>query len=191
MSSVRRRLSALLVLVAGLVPGAGLALSAGLLGGCGYQTGLSPTMPDGRTAESIGIEIFGNESLLPNLEQPLHAATTKSARRFLDLELRSPGRSDLVLRGSIKDFQRLPGARTPDNLFVETRDVIVIEATLVDRARGVELGTTVVETVVGSAIDIPGREPVQRERALKVAADQIVLSLVTELQYRDTPPPLD
>ena len=69
--------------------------------------------------------------------------------------------------------------------------MILIEAALVDRARGVELGTTTVETIVGSAIDVPGRENVQRERALKVAADQIVLSLVAELQYRDTPPPLD
>ncbi len=168
-----------------------VVLGAGLFGACGYRTGLSPAMPDGRPAESIGIEIFGNETLLPNLEQPLHAATTKSARRFLDLELRSPGRSDLVLQGSIKAFRRGDGARTPDNLFVETRDVILIEATLVDRARGIELGTTTVETIVGSAIDVPGRENVQRERGLKVAADQIVLSLVAELQYRDTPPPLD
>lgn len=168
-----------------LVLGAALALA------CGYHTGLSPEMPDGRPAQSIGIEIFDNETLLPNIERPLHEAASESARRFLNLELMSPGRADLVLRGSIKDFQRLEGARTPNNLFVETRDVLLIEATLVDRARGVELGTTSVETVVGSAIDVPGREPVQRERALKVAADQIVLSLIADLQYRDSAPPLD
>ena len=168
-----------------------LLLSLVMAAACGYRAGLSPALPDGRTAESIGIEIFGNESLLPNIERPLHQATSESARRFLDLELRSPGRADLVLRGSIKDFQRREGARTPDNLFVETRDVLLIQATLVDRARGVELGTTTVETIVGSAIDVPGREPAQRERALKVAADQIVLALIADLQYRDSAPPQD
>lgn len=168
-----------------------LLLGAAVAAACGYRTGLSPALPDGRTAESIGVEIFGNETLLPNIEQPLHAATSDSARRFLDLELRSPRRADLVLRGSIKDFQRREGARTPDNLFVETRDVLLIEASLVDRARGVTLGSTTVETVVGSAIDVPGREPVQRERGLKVAADQIVLSLLADLEYRDSAPPLD
>lgn len=168
-----------------------LCLAAAWTAACGYQTGLSPALPDGQAAESIGIEIFGNETLLPNIEQPLHAATSDSARRFLDLELLSPRRADLVLRGSIKDFQRREGARTPDNLFVETRDVLLIEATLVDRARGVTLGSTTVETVVGSAIDVPGREPIQRERGLKVAADQIVLSLLADLEYRDSAPPLD
>ena len=74
---------------------------------------------------------------------------------------------------------------------METRDVLLIEATLVDRARGLTLGSTTVETVVGSAIDVPGREPAQRERGLKVAADQIVLSLLADLEYRDSAPPLD
>jgi len=166
-------------------------LAAALTAACGYRTGLSPALPDGRTAASIGVEIFGNETLLPNIEQPLHAATSESARRFLDLELLSPRRADLVLTGSIKDFQRREGARTPDNLFVETRDVLLIEATLVDRARGVTLGSTRVETVVGSAIDVPGREPVQRERGLKVAADQIVLSLLADLEYRASAAPQD
>ena len=161
-----------------------LILAAVAASGCGYRAGLAPSLPDGREAASIGIEVFGNETLLPNLEQPLHQAASDSARRYLDLELGSPRSADLVVRGTIRDFQRRDGARTTNNLFVETREVVLIEAALIDRARGVELGRTKVETVVGSAIDVPGRAPAQRERALKVAADRIVLELVADLEYR-------
>ena len=174
-----------------LLPLAAALLAALTAVGCGYRAGLSPQLPDGREARTLGIEIFGNETLLPNLEQPLHRATSDSARRFLDLELSSPRRADLVLRGSIKDFQRRDGARTPDNLFVETREVVLIEAALIDRARGVEVARTQVETVVGTAIDVPGREPEQRERALRIAAERIVLELVADLEHRGAEPAWD
>ena len=60
-----------------------LCLAAALTAACGYRTGLSPALPDGRTAASIGVEIFGNETLLPNIEQPLHAATSESILKIL------------------------------------------------------------------------------------------------------------
>jgi len=159
-----------------------------LLGSCGYRVGLSPALEGGERAETIGIEIFGNESQLPNLERELHAATTDSARRFLDLDLAAPAHADLVLRGSIKQFRRQAGARTVDNQTVETREVVTVQAFLVDRARGTVIGQTTITTVVGTPIDVPGLEPEARERALAVAADRIVLELLAGLEYGVTRP---
>ena len=70
--------------------------------GCGYSAGLAPTLPDGRKSVSIGVEIFGNESQVPNLERRLHQALSDAARRHTSLELVSPERADLVVRGAIE-----------------------------------------------------------------------------------------
>ncbi len=167
-----------------LVHAAGAVLLLGLAS-CGYRLGLAPSLEGGRKAETIGIEIFGNESQLPNLERRLHAATTDSARRFLDLDLTSPEHADLVLRGSIKQFRRAIGSRTAENQTVETREVVTVQAFLVDRARGTVLGQTTISTIVGTAIDVPGLEPEARERALAIAADRLVIELHEPIERFD------
>ena len=65
---------------------------------------------------------------------------------------------------------------------------MIVQAFLVDRARGTILGQTTVSTVVGTAIDVPGLEPEARERALAVVADRLVLELVAGLEYGVTRP---
>ncbi|MEM1447964.1 MAG: hypothetical protein AAF957_00075 [Planctomycetota bacterium] len=166
-----------------------LALMIALVpAGCGYRAGLGARLDDGSLADTIGIEIFGNESQLPNLERDLHEATSLSARRYLDLVLASPEHADLVLRGSIKQFRRAEGARTADNRTVETSNIVTVQASLIDRSTGAVVGTTSVTTVVGTPIDVPGREPETRERAIAIAADRLVLELVAGLEYGVTRP---
>ncbi len=181
--------------------------------GCGYRTGLAPAQPaaalpedalsssqrlaveglgtavrEASATETIGIKIFGNESMLPNLERSLHSAFTDAARRHASLRLVSPTRADLFIRGRIADFHRGRGARTTENQAVETLEILVIEAELVDGTTGAVLGRERVQPVVGSAIDVPGREIQARERALRNAADRLLLVLLAGLEYGVTRP---
>ncbi len=179
-----------------------------LLAGCGYHAGLAPALPpraipeealesgarmelegaaamarEASVSQSIGIQIFGNESLLPNLERDLHAAFTQSARRHAALRLVSPRSADLFIRGRIANFRRGGGARTSNNRAVETLEIITIEAELIDGTTGKVLGRAQAQPVVGSAIDVPGREVDSRERALANAADRLLLLLLAGLEY--------
>lgn len=151
--------------------------------GCGYRAGLAPDLAPGRPTETIGIEIFGNESLVPNLERSLHARLSDAARRHTSLELVAPRAADLVVRGEILGFRRDPGSRTVDNRVVETRDIVTVEASLVDRARGNVVGRTRTRIGYGSAIDVPGREPAAVDNALRNSADRILLTLLAGLKH--------
>lgn len=164
------------------------ALLAALVPACGYRAGLAPSIDGVSRADTIGVAMFGNESLLPNLERELHQFASDSARRYLDMDLVSPDRADLVLRGSIQGFGRQEGARSGDNLTLETRNTITVEGELVDRRSGEVVGRTSFDTSVGVVIDVPGREPEQRSRALAIAADRLVLELVAGVEYGVTRP---
>ncbi len=191
---------------------------AASLAGCGYSTGLAPAVPrepipegalgdgqrlalEGLSAEareaatkaslgsrSLGIQIFGNESLLPNLERDLHGAFTSAARRHVAMRLVNPSRADLFIRGRIANFQRGIGARTTNNRAVETIEILTIEAELIDGATGRVLGRAQAQPAVGTAIDVPGREVAVRERALSNAADRLLLLLLAGLEYGVTRP---
>ncbi|QDV06302.1 hypothetical protein Poly30_18110 [Planctomycetes bacterium Poly30] len=180
---------------------------------CGYRTGLAPRVPRAALPEdalddparlglegtamdanatsvtrTIGIQIFGNESLLPNLERDLHSAFSDAARRHVALRLVSPSRADLFIRGRIANFRRGAGARLADNQVVETLEILTIEAELIDGETGAVLGRAQAQPTVGAAIDVPGREVEQRERALSNAADRLLLLLLAGLEYGVTRP---
>lgn len=188
-------------------------LCASTLVGCGYRTGLAPAAPrealpvdaldspqrlalEGMETEAreaagsrtLGVQIFGNESLLPNLERDLHAAFTNAARRHAAMRLVNPKRADLFIRGRIANFRRGVGARTTNNRAVETIEVLTIEAELIDGATGSVLGRAQAQPSVGTAIDVPGREVEVRERALSNAADRLLLLLLAGLEYGVTRP---
>jgi hypothetical protein len=183
------------------------------LAGCGYRTGLAPVAPgealpedamgsaqrlalEGLSAEAreasssrtLGIQVFGNESLLPNLERNLHGAFTSAARRHVAMRLVNPKRADLFIRGRIANFRRGIGARTTNNRAVETLEILTIEAELIDGATGRVLGRAQAQPTVGTAIDVPGREVAVRERALSNAADRLLLLLLAGLEYGVTRP---
>lgn len=150
---------------------------------CGYRTGLAPSLDGARVTRTIGIEIFGNESQVPNLERQLHAALSDAARRHTSLVLVSPARADLVIRGAIEGFRRAEGARTGQNRLVETQENVTVAAEIVDGAQGVTVGRTSTNVGFGTAIDVPGREPASRDNALRNSADRILLTLLAGLEY--------
>ena len=165
-------------------------LAALAAAGCGYTPGLAPARPDGRPSRTIGISMFGNESLLPNLEWQLHQALSDAARRHTSLELVAPEVADIVIAGRVKAFRRQAGARTTGNRFVETREILTVEAFALDGDGGPRIARTDFEVGFGTAIDVPGREPAARANALRNSADRILLTLLAEVQYGIVRPPL-
>lgn len=157
---------------------------------CGYSAGLAPERASGAETRTIGVEIFGNQTLLPNLERGLHEALSTAARRHANLTLVSPERADVVIRGNVVDFRRQQGARTTGNRFVEARDVITVDATLLDGPSGEVVARTRTEVGFGTAIDVAGREPAARDNVLRNSADRILLTLLAELEYGRTRAPL-
>ena len=146
--------------------------------------------PGGAATRTIGIEIFGNESMLPNLELGLHAALSEAARRHTTLTLVSPERADIVIRGEVSGFERRPGARTAENRFVETRNVVSVNAVALDGTSFATIARTSTEIGFGTAIDVPGRELEVRDNALRNTADRILLTLLAEVEYGIARPPL-
>lgn len=190
-----------------------LFMGAAALAGCGFRAGLAPAAPveplpadalgspqrlalegleakarQGVNSRTIGVKIFGNESLLPNLERDLHEAFTNAARRHAALRLVSPERADLFIRGRIANFRRGAGVRTRSNRAIETIEIVTIEAELIDGATGRVLDRAQAQPSVGTAIDVPGREFEVRQRALDNAADGLLLLLLAGLEYGVTRP---
>jgi len=107
-------------------------LAAGLCAlaaACGYSTGIR--MPDG--IESVGVEVFGNDSKLRDLEVELQSALVDAMERLVHAPLVDPGRADLVLRGRVVDYARRGGIRSAQNVRLETGVRIAVEAQLVRR----------------------------------------------------------
>jgi hypothetical protein len=106
------------------------ALALGLVAGaCGYSTGFRP--PEG--VETVGVEIFGNDSKLPDLELEMHEALVQSTSRLVHAPIVEPGKADLVLRGRIVEYRRRGGIRSSDNELLETGVRIVVDVQLVRR----------------------------------------------------------
>jgi len=148
-----------------------------VLGSCGYDTGLSL----GEGHQSIGIEVFGNEGPLPNLERDLHVELSRSARNLLTGELVSPALADVVLKGEISAYGRRGGILRSGNLLEESGLRLYANATLVDPRTGDTLRGPVRASVqVGYLLNAdPAAEDVARQRAVKNVADELLLLLFT------------
>lgn len=141
---------------------------------CGYNAGLRVR----EKHESVGLEIFGNDSYERDLERPLHEQMSRAIRDFTDVAIDSPSRAEIVIRGTVRIFQRRSGVRNPDNQLLETGVYIKAEATLYDRASGRALGAPAsAGTWVGYVLDEPDNEGEARDRVLRHIADQLVLDL--------------
>jgi hypothetical protein len=149
-------------------------LAALVAGSCGYDTGL-------RVAErhqSIGVEVFGNDSLERDLERPLHDQITRAIRDLTDARLESPSRAEVVVRGTVKTFQRRGGVRSENNVLLETGIYIDVEAGLYDRRTGRALGAPKrAGPAIGFVLDDPDNEARAKERLFRLIADQLVLDL--------------
>lgn len=142
--------------------------------GCGYSSRLAlPTR-----SETVGIEIFGNDTPRPELERDLHLELVRSGRNLIGVPIVAPATADLVVRGTITTYERRMGVRTGDNVLLETGLTVAVEAELWDRARGEAVaGPIPVAIHVGYTLDALGNERDARERALRNVADRVVLDL--------------
>ena len=102
-------------------------LTAALCAGCGYTTGLH--LAPGH--DSIGVELFRNDSPVRDLERDLHAALARSTRKLVDAPLVPPGQASLVA-AELRIFGEGPGPVPGDGL-----DVGADEG---DLARAIQLG---------------------------------------------------
>jgi hypothetical protein len=151
------------------------ALLMALLGGsCGYEAGLHVA----ERHQSIGVEIFGNDTPERDLERPLHDQMTRAVRDLTDARIESPSQAEVVIRGTVKVFQRRGGVRSSDNKLLETGVYIEVEATLFDRRSGRALGPPKrAGPSIGFVLDDPENEARAKDRLMRHIADQLVLDL--------------
>jgi hypothetical protein len=156
-----------------------LALLGVAASSCGYNAGLRVS----EKHESVGLEFFGNETYERDLERPLYDEMSRAIRDLTDITIESPTRAEIVIRGTVKVFQRRNGVRNPENQLLETGIYVSADATLIDRKSGRALGAPAhAGTWVGYVLDQPENEEEARNRVLKHIADQLVLDLFAPVE---------
>jgi len=167
-----------------------LAMLLGLaLGACGYHTGL--VAPEG--AQTIGVEYFGNDGPLRDVELQLQIELSNAIARMLPARQVDPRDADLVVRGRVIDYSRRSGIRSPDNELLETGVRITVEASLVDPTErygptGERLPLRVLRHTVtlaesGYRLDETDGENAARARAMRNLADRLALDLFGPVAY--------
>ncbi len=185
MSAQRSFVPALLAALGGL-------LLATVAGSCGYSTRMSA----GPDAETIGLEYFDNQSDLRDIEAPLYDALSRAIVERVSAPLVAPERADLVVRGTVLEYERRGGIRSTTNRLLETGVRLQVRAWLFDRVAGLAVGQPVESTVdvgyvVADATGDPStpqmtrrnrvlevtNELEARERALRNVSERLVLDL--------------
>jgi hypothetical protein len=171
-----------------------LLLAALFLGACGYHTGL--VAPEG--TKTVGVEFFGNDGPLRDLEVELQAELAKAVERMVHLRVVDPLRADVVVRGRILDYRKRGGIRSKDNQLLETGVRIAVDAELVDPTRrtgddGKPLPPRVLRSArtsseSGFRLEEPDGERAARARVLRNLADRLALDLFGAVAYE---PPAD
>jgi hypothetical protein len=159
---------------------AALALClAALAASCGYTSGMR--LPE--HYHSVGVEIFANDTLEPDLERDAHLAFTNQVIQLVRSPLAAPSRADVVLEGRLVEYSRRGGIRSgTDNSLYESAVVIRIEAWLVDRRSGERIGPPSLRGIrVGYVVDEDAAERQARDRALEYVAQQLVLDQFSRL----------
>jgi hypothetical protein len=156
-----------------------LALALAPLAGCGYSTGIPVTERLG----TVGVTVFGNETMERDVERPMQDQVTEALRSYTDAVLADPHRADVLIRGTVTQFHRRSGIRSPDNVLLETGLYVEVEATLVDRRSDLALGPPKrAGTWVGYILDDPRNELEARARAYRSVAEKLVLDLFSPLE---------
>ena len=144
---------------------------------CGYTHSL--VLPG--EARTLGIEVFGNDSLEPDLERPLHLEMTRSAQSLVQAPLESPRDADLVVEGRILSYRRRGGIRTRDNRLLETAVRLEVAASLRDARTGaIVSGPVTIGSDVGYTLDHANGEGDARRRALRNIGDRVLVDLLTQ-----------
>ncbi len=158
---------------------AALAIAGFVLQGCGYSTGL-------RAADrirTVGITVFGNQTLERDLERRFQDEISRAVRSLTDVPIQPPARAEFLVRGTVTDFRRRGGIRSPENRLLETGVYVEIEAALIDRASDRALGPPRRAGVwVGYVVGDPHGEDQALDRAIRHVAEEIVLVLFSPLE---------
>lgn len=150
-----------------------LLSTALLAGGCGYSSGLKVA----QNYDSVGVELFGNDTFERDLEPLLHAHLTEVLTEISDARLASPEQARGVIRGKLVSYHRRNGIRSRDNRLLETGVTIEVEAGLYVRGSETPLRTARASTSVGYTLDGLGNESEAKDRALRHIAEELVLEL--------------
>lgn len=150
------------------------ALLLAALAGCGYDAGLRVA----EHHESVGVELFGNESQERDLEPLLHEQLTRVLRDQSDAHLVDPRQAQAVIRGTIQTYHRRGGIRNRDNRLLETGVYIEVDAQLFVRGGETPVRSATAGTWVGYTLEPAANEREARERALRHLAEELVLDLL-------------
>ncbi len=152
------------------MPGLCLGLAA-----CGYNSGLRVN----EHHESVGVDIFGNETLERDLEPELHAEMTRVLRDQSDAHVVDPRVAQAVIRGTITAYHRRGGIRNQDNQLQETGIYIEIQAHLFVGGNETPVRNSTANVWVGYTLgpQQPENERAARARALRHLAEEVVLEL--------------
>lgn len=113
-----------------------LLLGLGLFAaGCGYSAGL--VAPGGY--DTIGVEIFGNDTKVRDIEAPFTERVARAASDLVGARMVPPGRADVVLRGRLVQVENRGGIRNRSNELIQLTLSITVEASLVERSTGAVL----------------------------------------------------
>lgn len=160
-----------------------------VLTSCGYKSGF--TLPDN---QNLGVRVFGNESLLRDVELRLHPFLTDSVQRLVSADLVGPAQADLWIEGEVLEYSRRGGIRSRQNVLQERGVRITVRARLVRRLRehpeGLE--NEVVREVTlsddrGYLVEDARGESDAVDNALRNISDRVVLDLFADLAYEDAP----
>jgi hypothetical protein len=146
------------------------------LSACGYNAGLRVT----EHHDSVGIEIFGNETYERDLEPELHDEMTHVLREQSDARLVDPRVAQAVIRGVITAYHRRGGIRNTENQLQETGIYIEVQAKLFVGGNETPVRSSTASVWVGFVLgkDQSTNEREARERGLRHVAEEIVLELL-------------
>jgi len=144
--------------------------------GCGYSAGLRVS----EHHDSVGIEIFGNQSYERDLEPQLHEQMTRVLRDQSDARLVDPREARAVIRGTLTAFHRRGGIRNHDNELLETGVYIEVQARLFIGGNETPVRSSTASVWVGFVLgkEQSDNERAARGRALRHVAEELVLELL-------------
>lgn len=154
--------------------------------GCGYHSGLR--LPE--HTRSVGIEFFGNDTQLRQLELDLAGELSRAVADMIAVPLVPANEADLVIRGRIADFRRTAGARDENGQLLGASLRVTVEASLIDRRSQENLGIAnaalwsgyVARDASNSFAIARESELDARRRALRNIAQELVLDLFSPLE---------
>jgi len=158
---------------------AGLVLFLGCLAACGYSTGIRVKDRVG----GVGITVFGNKTLEPDLERDFQDEFSRAIRSYTDAHIQPPETAEILVRGTVLHYQRRGGIRSSDNELLETGVFVETEAGLYDRRTDRALGPQRTARVwIGFVLDEFEGEASARARAIRFVTEQLVLELFAPLE---------